>query len=54
MIFPERLFMRLIKGSLVGLVIAGLLVVMPTAAFARGGGGGGGHASGVHFGGFGI
>jgi hypothetical protein len=26
--------MRLIKGLLVGLVIAGILVVVPTAAFA--------------------
>jgi hypothetical protein len=45
--------MRLIKGSLVGLVFAGILAVLPTAAFARGGGGGGGHGGGGHFGGFG-
>jgi Putative peptidoglycan binding domain len=42
--------MRLIKGSLAGLVLAGILAVAPTAAFARGGGGhgggGGGHAGG--------
>ena len=37
--------MRFIKGSLVGLVVAGILLLAPTAAFARGGGGGG------HFGG---
>jgi hypothetical protein len=45
--------MRLIKGSLVGLVVAGILAVVPTASFARGGGGGGGHAGGGHIGGFG-
>jgi hypothetical protein len=39
--------MRLIKGSLVGLVLAGILALAPTAAFAHGGGGGG------HGGGFG-
>jgi hypothetical protein len=55
--------MRLIKGSLVGLVLAGILALTPTAAFARGGGGGGhgggfggggGHfaGGGGHFGGF--
>ena len=49
--------MRLIKGSFSGLVLAGILAMMPAAAFARGGGGqggrggehvfvGGGHASG--------
>ncbi len=42
--------MRLIKVSLAGLVLAGILAVVPTAAFARGGGGhgggGGGHAGG--------
>jgi hypothetical protein len=47
-VFPERLFMRLIKGSLAGLVLAGILAMMPAAAFAHGGGGGGGHG----FGGF--
>jgi hypothetical protein len=45
--------MRLSKGSLVGLVLAGILAVVPTAAFARSGGGGGGHGGGGHFGGFG-
>jgi hypothetical protein len=45
--------MRLIKSSLVGLVLAGILAVVPTGAFARGGGGGGGHGGGGHFGGFG-
>ena len=49
--------MRLVKCSLAGLVLAGILAMMPAAAFARGGGGqggrggehasvGGGHASG--------
>src|ERR1700731_485214 len=41
-VFPERLFMRLIKGSLAGLVLDGILAMMPAAAFAHGGGGGGG------------
>src|SRR6266436_9346847 len=41
-VFPERLFMRLIKGSFAGLVLAGILAMMPAAAFAHGGGGGGG------------
>ncbi len=43
--------MRLIKGSLVGLVLAGILAIAPTAAFAHGGGGGG--FGGGHGGGFG-
>jgi len=43
--------MRLIKGSLVGLVLAGILALAPTAAFAHGGGGGG-HGGGG--GGFGV
>jgi len=48
--------MKAIKGSLVGLVLAGLLAIAPTAALARGGGGfggGGGHfgGGGGHFGG---
>ena len=46
--------MRSIKGSLVGLVLAGSLALAPTAAFARGGAGfgrGGGHFGGGHFGG---
>jgi hypothetical protein len=49
MVFPERLFMRLIKGFLAGLVLAGIPVIMPAAAFAHGaghGGGGGGHGFG--------
>ena len=41
--------MRLIKGSLVGLVLTGILALAPTAMFAHGGGGGGGG----HGGGFG-
>jgi hypothetical protein len=41
-VFAERLFMRLIKGSLAGLVLAGILAILPAAAFAHGGGGGGG------------
>ena len=45
--------MRSIKGSLVGLVLAGILALAPTAAFAHGGGGGGGgnFSGGGHFGG---
>lgn len=43
--------MRLMKGSLAGLVLAGILAVAPTAAFARGGGGHGGGGGG-HSGGF--
>jgi hypothetical protein len=39
--------MRLMKGLLVGLVLAGILALAPTAAFAHDGGGGG------HGGGFG-
>jgi hypothetical protein len=47
--------MRLIKGSLAGLVFAGILAIVPTAAFAHGGGGGGhgGGFGGGHGGGFG-
>ncbi len=33
--------MRLIKGSLAGLILTGILAMMPAAAFAHGGGGGG-------------
>jgi hypothetical protein len=47
--------MRLIKGSFAGLVLAGILAMMPALAFAHGGGGGGGHAfvgGGHAFGGF--
>src|ERR1700687_5268496 len=44
--------MKLIKGSLVGLVLASILAIAPTAAFARGGGGGGhGGGGGGHVGG---
>ena len=38
--------MRLIKGSLAGLLFTGILATMPAAAFAHGGGGGGGHGGG--------
>jgi len=59
----KRLFMRSIKGSLAGLILTGILEIVPAAAFAQGGGGGGhgfgggggGHASiggGHAFGGF--
>jgi Putative peptidoglycan binding domain len=42
--------MRSIKGTFAGLVLAGILAIAPTAAFAHGGGGGG-HIGGGHFGG---
>src|ERR1700722_15057283 len=49
--------MRTIRGFLAGPVLAGMLAVAPTAAFAHGGGGGGfgggGHFGGGHAGGFG-
>ena len=45
--------MRLIKGSLVGLVLAGILAMMPASAFAHGGGGSGGHGGGGGGGGHG-
>jgi Putative peptidoglycan binding domain len=45
--------MRLITGSLVGLVLAGILAIAPTAAFAHGGGGGGHGGGGGGHGGFG-
>jgi hypothetical protein len=32
-IASERLFMKLIKGSLAGLVLAGILAIAPTAAW---------------------
>ena len=54
MLWSERQFMRSIKGSLVGVVLAGILALAPTAAFAHGGGGGGhggGFGGGGHFGG---
>ena len=38
--------MRLIKGSLAGLVLAGILAMMPPSTFAHGGGGGGGGGHG--------
>ena len=45
--------MRLIKGSLAGLVLAGILAMMPPSAFAHGGGSGGhGFGGGHAFGGF--
>jgi hypothetical protein len=43
--------MRSIKGSLVGLVLAGILVLAPAATFAHGGGGGGHGGGGGGFGG---
>jgi hypothetical protein len=44
--------MRLMKDSLVGLVVAGILALAPTAVFAHGGGGGGhGGGGGGHGGG---
>ena len=46
--------MRLIKGSLAGLVLAGILAMMPAAAFAHGGGGGGGGGHGGGGGGHGF
>jgi hypothetical protein len=51
---PERLYMRLIKSSLAGLVLAGILAMMPAAAFAHGGGGGGGGGHGGGGGGHGF
>src|ERR1700732_5412200 len=43
--------MRLIKGSLAGLILAGILAMLPAAAFAHGGEGGGGGGGGRGFGG---
>ena len=43
--------MRSIKGSLVGLILAGILALAPVAAFAHGGGGGGHGGGGGGFGG---
>ena len=49
--------MKSIKGSLVGLVLAGIMAFAPVAVFAHGGGGGGhaggggGGGGGGHFGG---
>lgn len=44
--------MRSIKGSFVGLVLAGILALAPSAAFAHGGGGGHFGGGGGHFAGF--
>jgi hypothetical protein len=41
--------MKIINGSLAGLVLAGILALLPAAAIARGGGGG--HGGSGHFGG---
>jgi len=41
--------MRSIKGSLAGLILTGILAMMPAAAFARGGGGQGGRGGGHAF-----
>src|SRR5271167_1841106 len=46
--------MRLVKGSLAGLVMAGIIAMMPAAAFAHGGGGGGGGGHGGGGGGHGF
>jgi hypothetical protein len=48
--------MRLIKGSVISLVLAGMVMLAPTGVFARGAGGGGhgfggGHFAAGHFGG---
>jgi hypothetical protein len=37
--FAERLFMKLIKGLVGGLVLTGMLAFLPAAAMAHGGGG---------------
>jgi hypothetical protein len=49
--FADRLSMSLIKGLVAGLVLAGILALLPAAAFARGGGGGGHFGGGGYFGG---
>jgi Putative peptidoglycan binding domain len=46
--------MRLIKGSLAGLVLTGILAIVPAAALAHGGGGGGGGDHGGGGGGHGF
>jgi hypothetical protein len=46
----ERLFMKLIKGSLAGLVLAGILAIAPTAAFAHDGWHQGHYGYGRHYG----
>jgi hypothetical protein len=45
-----RLFMRLIHGSFAGLVLAGILAIAPTAAFAHDGWHGGRYGYGRHCG----
>src|SRR5262245_1884208 len=45
--------MRSTNGSLVGLVLAGIMALAPVAAFAHGGGGGGHGGGGGGFGGSG-
>jgi hypothetical protein len=49
-IASERLFMKLIKGSLAGLVLAGILAIAPTAAFAHDGWYEGHYGYGRHYG----
>jgi hypothetical protein len=44
--------MRSTNGSLVGLILAGMMALAPAATFAHGGGGGGHAGGGGHFGGF--
>jgi hypothetical protein len=49
MLIPERLYMKIINGSIAGLVLAGVLALAPATAFSHGGGGfggGGGHGGG--------
>src|SRR6266566_2045247 len=46
--------MRLFHGFFAGLVLAGILAIVPTAAFAHGGGGGGHGGGGGGFGGGGA
>jgi Putative peptidoglycan binding domain len=46
--------MRLIKGSLAGLVLTGIVAIVPAAALAHGGGGGGGGGHGGGGGGHGF
>ncbi len=46
--------MKLVKGSVAGLVLAGILAIVPAAAFAHGGGGGGGGGHGGGGGGHGF
>src|SRR6267143_2308940 len=49
-IASERLFMKLIKGSLAGLVLAGILAIAPSAAFAHDGWHEGRYGYGRHYG----